>query len=90
MVGQAAEAYDAKNGTAAAQRLGERKQHFLCKTCPLLCKTDHFTKTGSGQTWGKHPKKCRFLAGGEARHTQAVEFLLQPRVRPDKETPLSA
>jgi len=63
---------------------------FYAKLVPFLCKTDHFTKTGSGQTWGKHPKKCRFLAGGEARHTQAVEFLLQPRVRTKKETPLSA
>jgi hypothetical protein len=30
---------------------------------PFHTRTDHFAKTGSGQTWGKMRKKRRFCAG---------------------------
>jgi hypothetical protein len=35
---------------------------------PFVYKNDHFTKTGSGQTWGKHSKKVSgvFLRCGSA------------------------
>jgi hypothetical protein len=30
---------------------------------PVICKNDHFTKTGSGQTQGKLQKRDRFSSG---------------------------
>jgi hypothetical protein len=35
-----------------------RLRHFILKN-------DHFTKTGSGQTQGKHPTRDAFFAGSE-------------------------
>ena len=52
---------------------------------PFVYKCDHFTKTGSGQTYGKLNHKNRFVSGedggwrGEAAITNATqEYLLRP------------
>ena len=49
--------------------VAERQRHRVGKKTHLLrhCYTqnDHFTKTGSGQTWGtQHSKKRRVFSGG--------------------------
>ena len=47
--------YVSKNQAAVAIQV--RKRHF---SSTFYTTNDHFTKTGSGQTWEKHSKRCRF------------------------------
>ena len=44
--------------------LGKRRNATFAM--PFMYKLDHFTKTGSGQTWGKHPKRetCVYYIAG--------------------------
>jgi hypothetical protein len=54
------------------------KTHFGAETdhffIALFHKTDHFAKTGSGQTQGKLRTTCRFLSAGGplSRHNQGI------------------
>jgi hypothetical protein len=46
---------------------------------PFLYKMHHFTKTGPGQTWGKHPKKSGISLGLAASATVSVRDLWQEK-----------
>ena len=46
---------------------------------PFIYKNDHFAKTGSGQTWGKLKKRCRFSHRELRRAGHGRLALLVPR-----------
>ena len=58
---------------------GEKASFFA----PFIYKMHYFTKTDSGQTWGKHSKKGRFLAvlGGVDSRPRATDAAVARRHR---------
>jgi hypothetical protein len=60
-------------------RVTGKKSHLLCH---FILKNDRFTKTGSGQTWGKLKKRCVFYSDADGWVSQ--NGLFEPFIHNDE------